>query len=53
MNEENERRAMRGELAMLEGAWRAAEEIAGIADGLLLPEGAEEKLRKMKGEGGR
>jgi hypothetical protein len=34
-NEDVERRAMAGELAELEAAWREAEEIAAIADGLL------------------
>lgn len=34
-NEDVERRAMQGELAELEAAWREAEEIAAIADGLL------------------
>jgi hypothetical protein len=34
LHEESERRAMEGELALLEAAWREAEEIAGIADGL-------------------
>lgn len=33
-NEDIERRAMEGELAMLEAAWRQAEEIAAIADNL-------------------
>lgn len=33
-NEDAERRAMQGELAELEAAWREAEEIAAIADGL-------------------
>ena len=37
-NEDSERRAMEGELAELESAWREAEEIAAIADGLLLPQ---------------
>ena len=35
--EESERRALEGELAELEATWRRAEEIAGIADDLLLP----------------
>jgi hypothetical protein len=35
LNEESERRALEGELAALEAAWREAEEIAGIADSLL------------------
>ncbi|HJR63152.1 MAG TPA: hypothetical protein VJ803_05575 [Gemmatimonadaceae bacterium] len=34
-SEDVERRAMEGELAELEAAWREAEEIAAIADGLL------------------
>jgi hypothetical protein len=34
-NEDSERRALRGELAQLEEAWREAEEIAAIADHLL------------------
>lgn len=34
-NEDTERRALRGELAQLEEAWREAEEIAAIADRLL------------------
>jgi hypothetical protein len=37
LHEESERRAMEGELALLEAAWREAEEIAGIADGLAGP----------------
>jgi hypothetical protein len=36
-HEDTERRAMEGELALLEAAWRAAEEIAEIADGELTP----------------
>jgi hypothetical protein len=34
VNEENERRALEGELALLELEWKEAEEIAGIADRL-------------------
>jgi hypothetical protein len=34
LHEESERRALEGELSLLEAAWREAEEIAGIADGL-------------------
>ena len=40
LHEEEERRALEGELWKLEQAWREAEEIAAIADDLLLPEGA-------------
>lgn len=37
LHEEDERCAMEGELAALEGRWREAEEIAQIADSLALP----------------
>ncbi len=37
LHEEQERRAIEGELWILEQAWREAEEIAAIADSLLLP----------------
>lgn len=40
LHEEDERRALEGELWRLEQAWREAEEIAGIADDLLLPKRA-------------
>lgn len=36
-NEESERRAMAGELHLLERAWRDAEEIAAVADNLVMP----------------
>jgi len=42
LHEEQERRALEGELWLLERAWEEAEEIADISDNLLLPEGAEE-----------
>jgi hypothetical protein len=38
LHEESERRAMEGELAELERAWRDAEAVAEIADSMLLPE---------------
>ncbi len=38
LHEESEMRALQGELWMLEQRWREAEEIAAIADGLLLPD---------------
>jgi hypothetical protein len=47
-HEENERRAMEGELAELEAAWRDAEEIAAIADSLLLPARVENFVREKK-----
>ena len=48
LHEEQERRALEGELWVLEQAWREAEEIAGIADNLLLPEGADDFVRKHR-----
>ena len=47
LHEEAERRAMEGELAELERAWREAEEIAGISDDLLLPAGVQQKLDRF------
>ena len=41
-HEDSERRAMEGELALLEAAWRQAEEIAKIADNLLVPSSVDE-----------
>lgn len=48
LHEEQERRALEGELKMLEAAWRSAEEIAQISDNLLVPESTEEWLRKHR-----
>jgi len=48
LHEEQERRALEGELKGLEAAWKAAEEIAAIADDLLLPEGTTEFLEKNR-----
>jgi hypothetical protein len=45
-HEETERRALQGELNILEAAWREAEEIAAIADSLVLPPAIHEFLRK-------
>ena len=50
LHEEQERRALEGELWLLERAWREAEEIADISDKLFLPEGAEEFLRQDRNE---
>ena len=48
LHEEQERRALAGELAELEAAWRRAEEIAAIADDLLLPESVDEFVRRER-----
>jgi hypothetical protein len=47
-NDEMERRAMEGELAELERAWREAEELAAIADGLALPAAVEARLQRLR-----
>lgn len=48
LHEESERRAMDGELTALEAAWRQAEEIAQIADTLLLPPAIEARLTDLR-----
>ena len=48
LHEELERRALEGELTELEHAWRDAEEIANIADQLLLPPGVDSWLKRAK-----
>ncbi|GLC26281.1 hypothetical protein [Roseisolibacter agri] len=49
-HEERERRALLdGELASLERAWREAEEIAAIADGLLEPQGLGARIAALRG----
>lgn len=49
LHEEAERRAMDGELEELERAWREAEEVAEIADNLLVPDSVDEQFKKLKG----
>ena len=49
-HEDVERRALEGELHILEEAWRQAEEIAGIADDMFLPESVEGDLARLKRE---
>lgn len=48
LHEEQERRALQGELKTLEAVWKQAEEIAAISDSLLLPEGTEEFLEEHR-----
>lgn len=52
LHEEAERRALEGELAQLEQAWRDAEEVAAIADNLLVPAGVDDGLKRLKGRDG-
>jgi hypothetical protein len=47
-HEDVERRALEGELSLLEEAWRQAEEIAQIADNLTVPESTEQELKKLR-----
>jgi hypothetical protein len=49
-HEDSERRALEGELHILEDAWREAEEIAAISDDMFLPEDVSRRLAEMKGE---
>ena len=50
-HEESERRALEGELHILAEAWRQAEEIAGIADDMFVPESVDEELARLKSTG--
>ncbi|HJU65760.1 MAG TPA: hypothetical protein VJ596_08795 [Gemmatimonadaceae bacterium] len=47
-HEEGERRALEGELAHLARAWRDAEEIAAIADSLVLPADTDQIIQRMR-----
>ncbi len=47
-HEEVEQQAMQGELSTLERAWREAEEIAAIADRLILPAAVERAIEKYR-----
>ena len=48
MHEESERRALEGELDLLRDAWREAEEVAAISDGLLAPPAGFDRLRGLR-----
>jgi hypothetical protein len=50
LHEEQERRAMEGELQLLEQAWREAEEIAKIADDMFTPAAVESRLETLRGK---
>ena len=47
-HEDTERRALEGELAMLEAAWKEAEDVAAISDSLILPADVDTWLAKLK-----
>ena len=48
LHEDSERRALEGELHLLEDAWRDAEEIAHIADNLLTPQSLQSRLESLR-----
>lgn len=48
VNEETERRALEGEMGLLEREWREAEELAEIADDLLFPSRLRERLGRLR-----
>ncbi len=48
VNEENERIAVEGDLALLELDWKEAEEVAAIADELLIPTEVERQFEQMR-----
>ena len=50
-HEEQERLALEGELAVLEAAWRDAEEVAKIADDMFLPAEAETRWEALRKKG--
>jgi hypothetical protein len=52
LHEVSERRAIEGELSALEAAWKEAEDIAGIADDLLLPASAQAFLERHRQRAG-
>jgi hypothetical protein len=52
LHDEDERRAMAGELDALEARWKEADALASIADSLLVPEEIERELGRMKNEKG-
>src|SRR5690606_13837089 len=49
LHEEAELRAMQGELAELERAWREAEEVAAIADDMFVPQSIRQALERLRG----
>jgi hypothetical protein len=52
LHEQDERRALEGELSQLEDRWREAEEVAAIADDMFVPSGVSTMLKRLKGDRG-
>ncbi|MES2523288.1 MAG: hypothetical protein V4617_11350 [Gemmatimonadota bacterium] len=48
MHEETERRALEGELHLLEAAWRDADAIAKIADSMFVPQQVDERITQLR-----
>jgi hypothetical protein len=48
LHEEAERRALQGELAELERAWRDAEEIAAVADDMFIPSSVTSAMERLR-----
>jgi hypothetical protein len=48
LHEDDERRALEGELSILEDRWREAEEVAAISDDMFMPAGVRAMLKKLK-----
>lgn len=49
-HEESERRALEGELSVLEAAWKEAEEIAAISDDLLVSDETRDRIAKLRSD---
>ena len=52
VHEESERRALEGELHLLEAEWRNAEEIAKIADDMFLPADIDQQVERLRSRTG-
>lgn len=52
LHEEEERRALAGELSVLEWVWRHEESLADLADGLGLPADLDQQLESLRGQSG-
>jgi hypothetical protein len=50
LHEQDERRALEGELSILEDRWREAEEVAAISDDMFVPTGVSAMLKRLKGD---